>query len=270
MQECEKIKAYMLYSSSKGNVAYVKCGSDEILIDAGVSARRICNTLEDIGTSIKNIKAIFVTHEHNDHIGGLQTISKYYKIPIYAPYLSARYIADCQPETTELLHENDTGSCVSLDYMKINAVGTPHDSLASVGFKIELGERTFGYATDIGYLSDDVTNMLNGCDYVVIESNHDTDMLRHGDYPYFLKQRILGKKGHLSNSDCADFLPTLVEKGARSIVLAHLSENNNRPQIAYGECRGRLVSCGINVSVNGKNGDVNLSVAAPACAVKII
>jgi len=268
---CESdIKAYMLFSSSKGNVAYVKCGSDEILIDAGVSARRICSSLTDIGTSIKNIKAIFITHEHNDHINGLQIISKYYKIPIYAPCLSARYIANCQPETAELLYDNDDGSCVEFDNMSIHAVGTPHDSLASVGFKIEFGQKTMGYATDIGYMRDNVADMLGGCDYVVVESNHDIDMLRQGEYPYFLKQRILGKKGHLSNTDCADFLPRLVEKGAKSIVLAHLSENNNRPQIAYGECRGRLASQGINVSVNGNFGDVNLLVASPSCAVKII
>lgn len=268
---CEsEIKAYMLFSSSKGNVAYVKCGSDEILIDAGVSARRICASLEDIGTSIENIKAIFVTHEHNDHIGGLGTISKHHKIPIYAPHLSAKYIAKKYPTTEVLLHNNNAGNCVMLDNMKISTVGTPHDSLASVGFRIDFGEKSFGYATDIGYLSSDVTNMLYGCNYVVIEANHDVAMLRNGDYPYYLKQRILSKKGHLSNSDCADFLPNLVENGVESIVLAHLSENNNRPKIAYGECRGRLVSSGISVSVNGSSGDVNLLVAAPACAVKII
>lgn len=265
-----EIRAYMLYSSSKGNVAYLKCGSDEILIDAGVSARRICSSLEEIGTSIKNIKAIFITHEHNDHIGGLQTLTKYYKIPVYAPYLSARYIAGCQPETAEVLCDNDDGNCVELDNISVHTVGTPHDSLASVGFRIELGDKTFGYATDIGYMSENVANMLTGCDYVVVESNHDIDMLRQGEYPYYLKQRILGKRGHLSNKACADFLPELVEKGAKSIVLAHLSENNNRPQIAYGECRGKLASCGISVSVNGSCGDVTLAVAAPACQVRIV
>ncbi len=264
------LRAYMLYSSSKGNVAYVKCGSDEILIDAGVSARRICKSLDDLGTSIKNIRAIFITHEHSDHIGGLQTISKYFNIPVYAPYLCAKYIADFQPATSEHLHSNDAGGCVELDNMRIHTVATPHDSLASVGFRIELGNKSFGYATDIGYLSTEVAEMLDGCDYVVVESNHDVEMLRQGIYPYYLKQRILGKRGHLSNSDCADFLPELVESGARTIVLAHLSENNNRPQIAYGECRGRLAACGISVTSNGTCGDVCLSVAAPSGAVKII
>ncbi|PKM63080.1 MAG: hypothetical protein CVU97_02000 [Firmicutes bacterium HGW-Firmicutes-21] len=268
---CENdLKAYMLFSSSRGNVAYVKCGSDEILIDAGVSARRICCSLNDIGTSIKNIKAIFITHEHKDHINGLQIISKHYKIPIYAPFLSAGSIAQMQPETADIMHELEENKCVSFDNMRICSVATPHDSLASVGFRIELGAKTLGYATDIGHMSGNVAKMLIGCDYVVIESNHDTDMLRRGDYPYFLKKRILGNKGHLSNADCADFLPILVEKGARSIVLAHLSENNNRPQIAYGECKGKLASCGAKVCVNGNGGDINLSVAAPALAVKII
>ena len=260
----------MLFSSSKGNAAYVKCGSDEILIDAGVSARRICGALNDLGTSINNIKAIFITHEHKDHISGLQTITKHYGIPVYAPYLSAKNIAFLQPETATVLRELEEGGSIELDNMRICSVPTPHDSLASVGFRIELGDRTLGYATDIGHMSASVAEMLMGCDYVVIESNHDKDMLRYGDYPYFLKKRILGSRGHLSNSDCADFLPLLVEKGARSIVLAHLSENNNRPQIAYGECRGKLTSCGVKVCTDDRIGDVILAVAAPACAVKII
>ncbi|HOK68845.1 MAG TPA: MBL fold metallo-hydrolase [Bacillota bacterium] len=268
---CEgELKAYMLFSSSKGNAAYVKCGKDEILIDAGVSARRICAALADIGTSIKNIRAIFVTHEHNDHINGLATIAKYYKIPIYAPYLSAKHIAECQPETEAFLIENDDGSCVSLDNMRVCAIETPHDSLSSVGFRIDLGGKTLGYATDIGHLNEKVEKILLGCDYVVIESNHDLEMLHNGDYPAHLKRRILSRRGHLSNSDCASFLPKLVESGAKKIVLAHLSENNNRPQIAYGECRGRLSAFGINVSSDGCGGDVCLSVALPTGAVKII
>jgi phosphoribosyl 1,2-cyclic phosphodiesterase len=268
---CEsELKAYMLFSSSKGNTAYVKCGSDEILIDAGVSARRICSALADIGTSIKNIRAIFITHEHNDHINGLATISKYYKIPVYAPYLSAKYIAENQPETSVCLIENDDGSCVAFDNMSISAIETPHDSLASVGFRIDLGGKTLGYATDIGHLSPKVEQILLGCDYVVIESNHDLEMLHHGDYPYFLKQRISGRRGHLSNTDCAGFLPRLVESGAKTIVLAHLSENNNRPQIAFGESRGKLSAEGITVGSEDCSGDVKLSVALPSCSVRII
>lgn len=268
---CEgELKAYMLFSSSKGNTAYVKCGKDEILIDAGVSARRICAALADIGTSIKNIRAIFITHEHNDHINGLATISKYYKIPIYAPYLSAKYIAECQPETEDCLIENDDGNCVSFGDMRVTAIETPHDSLASVGFRIELGGKTLGYATDIGHLNEKVEQILLGCDYAVIESNHDLEMLRNGDYPYHLKQRILSRRGHLSNTDCACFLPKLVESGAKTIVLAHLSENNNRPQIAYGESRGKLSAFGIKVSSDDCSGDVCLSVASPAGAVRII
>ena len=266
----ENIGAYMLYSSSRGNVAYVKCGSDEILIDAGVSARRICCALNDLGTSIENIKAIFVTHEHRDHINGLKIISKYYKIPVYAPFLSAKSISETQPETEPLINSFDDGDSIALSDMSINAVATSHDSLASVGFKIDLGRSCLGYATDIGHLSDSVQKMLTGCEYVVIESNHDIEMLEQGEYPYFLKKRILGSKGHLSNMDCAEFLPGLVRQGAKSIVLAHLSENNNRPQIAFGECRGRLAASGMRVCAERSTGDVVLTVAQPACAVKIV
>lgn len=265
-----EIKAYMLYSSSKGNVAYIKCGSDEILIDAGVSARRICSSLTDIGTSINNIKAIFVTHEHNDHINGLQTISKNYKIPVYAPFLSAKYIAECQPATASVLRENDDGNTVELDSMRVTAFSTPHDSVASVGFRIDFGDKKLGYVTDIGHLSKNIINMLAGSDFVVIESNHDTEMLRKGDYPYYLKQRILSRNGHLSNTDCADFLPSLVQSGAKSIVLAHLSENNNRPQIAFGESKGKLISSGIRISSDTCLGDVCLAVASPEGPVKIV
>lgn len=268
---CEgEIKAFMLFSSSKGNSAYLKCGKDEILIDAGVSARRICCALNDIGTSIKNIRAILVTHEHNDHINGLATISKHYRIPIYAPYLSAKYIYERIPEAAPFLIQNDEGDCIETDNMRIYTFSTPHDSLASVGFRIELGGKLFGYVTDIGYLSCNVEKILVGCDYAVIESNHDIDMLRRSVYPQFLKHRILSRKGHLSNSDCAEFLPTLVKNGTKSIMLAHLSENNNNPQIAFGESKGRLAADGIKVSANGCTGDVVLSVASPFRAVRII
>lgn len=265
-----QLRAYMLFSSSKGNCAYVKYGSDEILIDAGVSARRICRALEELGTSIKNIRAIFITHEHSDHVGGLEIISKYYGIPVYIPLESAKYIASTRPGTRDYIHINDIEKDICLSEMKLTSFPTPHDSRSSVGFVIKTGTASIGYATDIGHLSREIAESLMGCDHVVIESNHDVMMLKNGDYPYQLKQRILSRRGHLSNDACAEFIPFLAGCGAKSIILAHLSENNNHPAIAYKTNKCGLLKKGVRVHSEEESGDVLLRVAEPNRIVSIL
>ncbi len=269
------VKAYMLFSSSKGNAAYVQHNDIEILIDAGVSARRIGRALNEIGTDITNIDAIFITHEHEDHTKGLNVISKRHGIAIYAPLMAAKSIAHARPETKDYLVSFDHGQTITLGGMKVSAYRTNHDSAASVGFRIDFGDFSFGYATDLGYLCDSVVDMLTGCETVVIESNHDPELLYNGDYPRLLKARISGKSGHLSNADCAGVLPDLVNTGTKNIVLAHLSENNNRPHIAFGECKGRLTACGFNVRDTkdmdkAEEGEVCLTVAPPDQPLRII
>ncbi len=258
-------KIYMLFSSSKGNSAYVKYGSDEFLIDCGVSARAIEHALNQLDTSLSNINAIFLTHEHGDHIRGVHTISKYFKIPFFAPEKSCSYIEEqlyCGSSLTPL----STGSAIELTDTAICPIATPHDSRGSVGFRIRTGDEKIGYFTDIGHLSEGVLRGLSECRRVVIESNHDIDMLKNGPYPYSLQKRILGDFGHLSNTLCAKLLPHLANHGTESFMLAHLSEENNRPDIAYNESFNTLKAHGFFVNEDNAS-SLRLQVA-PVCGIK--
>jgi phosphoribosyl 1,2-cyclic phosphodiesterase len=258
----DKAKIFMLFSSSKGNSAYIKYKNDEFLIDCGASARSIEDSLRTLGTSIANLSAISITHEHSDHIRGIHTISKYFDVPFYAPERSCEYI-EHQIEPRGKLYSLKSGSPVSLGDTALCPIATPHDSRGSVGFRILAGEERIGYFTDIGHLSEGLLRGLSGCERVVIESNHDIEMLKNGSYPYSLKQRILGATGHLSNEMCAKLLPHLAHHGSRSFMLAHLSEENNTPEIAFDECLCSLKEAGFSVC---EEGGIKLSVA-PVCGV---
>ncbi len=252
-------KIYTLFSSSKGNCTYIKHGRDEFLIDCGASARAIDNSLKCLGSSLENIKALLLTHEHYDHIRGLPIITKYFKIPVYAPLNSCDYIAERIEYGTKLV-DISTGTVIDLFDTAICPIATPHDSRGSVGFRIRAGEEKIGYFTDIGHLSEGVLRGLSGCRRVILESNHDIEMLKSGPYPYALKQRILGDMGHLSNEICAHLLPHLVKHGTQAIMLAHLSEENNRPETAYQASFTSLMSNGYKVNTDDGNG-IHLAVA---------
>ncbi len=260
----DKAKIYTLFSSSKGNCSYIKYGKDEILIDCGVSARSIENTLKQLDTSLSNITAIFITHEHSDHIRGINTITKYFKIPVYAPEKSCAYISQHMPSYKNPI-ELISGKAVELKDTALCPIATPHDAQGSVGFRIRTGDEKVGYFTDIGHLSEGVLRGLSGCKRVIIESNHDIEMLKNGSYPYPLKQRILGEFGHLSNTLCAKLLPHLVRHGCESFILAHLSEENNRPEIAYNESLASLNANGFCVNIDVED-SVRLAVA-PTCGI---
>jgi len=223
-----------LFSGSSGNCTYIKYGSDEILIDAGVSYRSLSKALCDEGTDISAIRAVIVTHEHTDHTKGLEMIAKKHHIPVYINSASAKAM-NC--DTDSALHScmvfREAGELIKTENFSIDIFKTPHDSFGSVGYRIDSPDgQSIGYATDIGYVTKGIANALSGCETVVIESNHDLNMLKNGHYPNYLKQRILSDRGHLSNDACGAFLPHLVRCGTQKIILAHLSQDNNRPDIA--------------------------------------
>lgn len=249
-----------LFSSSGGNCVYIKSGGSEYLIDAGVSAKCIEKSLCDIGSTLGNIKAIFVTHEHSDHIKGLETISKYHGIPIYAPPLCCAALCR-SPYVAPYVSPLEDGVPVKVENAVFTPFKTPHDSASSCGYVVDLGVKKIGLATDMGYITKKTAEYLTGCEGVIIESNHDVEMLKNGVYPYQLKQRILGNYGHLSNESCASFLPYLVKSGTRYIVLAHLSAENNTPSLAYDEAVNMLEANGITVCGGSVCGDVYLAVA---------
>ncbi|MBQ8497375.1 MAG: MBL fold metallo-hydrolase [Clostridia bacterium] len=227
------ITAYVLYSGSSGNATYIRTPDAEILIDAGVSARAVEKNLNAIGTTLANITAIFVTHEHTDHTKGLEVISKKHHIPTHMVNESARaLIRDPKSSLLNDLYLHPSVFSVRFGDTTVTSFPTPHDSAASVGYTITYQDEKFGFATDIGHITDEITEALSGSDAVVIESNHDVDMLLMGPYPYPLKRRVLSDTGHLSNASCAEFAAMLAETGTKHFVLAHLSKENNYPPAA--------------------------------------
>ena len=229
MEAQHKISAYTLFSGSEGNCIYISDGKTEILIDAGVSARAVGQALAGIGSSLERISAIFVTHEYIDHIRGIPVIERKYGIPVHmtAPSIFAAGFG----EGMNLISHEPLYS-VTVGDMEIRSFATSHDSAASVGYVIDTEAGRIGIATDTGYISRKMAAELKGSRYMVLESNHDPDMLLHGSYPPTLKQRILSRMGHLSNSDCAHLAEYLADEGAERILLAHLSKDNNTPELA--------------------------------------
>ncbi len=250
-------KAIPLFSGSSGNCVYVKYADEEILIDAGVSYKRICSALDSIGTSIQNIKAVLVTHEHSDHVQSLPVLSRHTDIPIFINRKSASYYDMPLDELFEgHVKIKDPGDSITFSGFEANVFATPHDSLGSCGYHFTFSDGSrFCLATDIGEITPEISAYMLGCKSVVIESNHDIKMLKNGPYPYILKKRILSDHGHLSNDACAAFLPKLVEMGTEKIVLAHLSNENNTPELAYKTNAEALAEAGFTPN------DVKLTVA---------
>ncbi len=254
---------YTLVSSSKGNCVYVRLGEDAILIDAGTSCKRICDALKSIDSDISRIKAIFITHEHSDHVSALETIAKKYAIPIHIT----------EPSAKVYLHAKDTENAAKamvvhpliyteqVGNLTVRSFVTPHDSAASVGYVVTDGTsaHTLALATDIGCITDEVFDALMGVENVILESNHDENMLLCGSYPYDLKRRILSNRGHLSNECAAAFVSRLAASGTKRILLAHLSQENNLPELAFHSSLQAL-----------QDTELSLAVASPAKPTKLI
>jgi phosphoribosyl 1,2-cyclic phosphodiesterase len=255
-------KIYILYSGSSGNSTFIRVGNTAILIDAGRNAKALRVALAEIGEDISNINAIFITHEHSDHISALDVIAKKNDIPIYVTRESAQKFPADSPVRAHLIEE-DVIFSENVGEIRISSFPTSHDSLMSVGYKIEYSDgdsvHRIGYATDTGYVSDDIRQALLGCEAVILECNHDIDMLMSGPYPRELKRRVASRRGHLSNDACADFSLELVQNGTRAIMLAHVSRENNEPTIAFDT---------VSNAISGF--DVNLFIADPFSPTELV
>lgn len=218
-------------SGSTGNCCLVSDGGVNVLIDAGISARRIIQGLGVLGLAPQDVCGVLITHEHSDHISGLPVLVKRTGMRIFAPSELGEVLKRVKPELSESIDyiPPDGGLCVG--DVRITAFPTPHDTSASFGYRIE-GSEVFAFATDTGHISDELLEGIQGADTVVIEANHDKVMLKNGPYPPFLKQRVLSKHGHLSNDDCAKLACLLADSGTRQIILGHLSQQNNTPEAA--------------------------------------
>ncbi len=254
-----KCRICSLYSGSRGNSVYIRAGGASILIDAGKSARALCSALKEIKVDVDSLDAIFITHEHTDHISALQTLSHKHNIPIYMLLSSAECFYGLRDERLcQNLHiQMNAPFSVNVKGLTVTSFATSHDSRGAVGYRLDFcedGERySIGYATDTGFVTDEMQAAMLGCFAAVIESNHDIEMLRNGSYPAELKQRIRSKKGHLSNRDCAKFAAMLREYGTDHILLAHLSEENNLPSLAYNETLSAIGDGSINLKVALQN-----------------
>lgn len=231
-----------LYSGSSGNCALAADGTRGLLIDAGVSLRAIRTGLRAVGLDLPQICAVFLTHEHSDHIRALPMLFKHTDIPVYATPGTVRGTCAALPGLpASRFTVMETGTAVEAAGMAVASFATSHDSMESVGFRIQPADGgAIAVATDLGFVDEAVLHGLSGCEMVMLESNHDIDMLRMGPYPPFLKRRVLSAGGHLSNRDCAAVLPRLAETGMRHVVLAHLSVQNNRPALAEQTARRAL------------------------------
>ncbi len=225
-------RVYPLFSSSSGNSYYIGTQTEGILIDAGVSCKRLTGALLQNDIRPEAVKAIFITHDHSDHIAGLRVFTKTYRTPVFA-----------SPKTLEFLERSGhiSACCEPMDVGGETAVGdfcvtsfrTPHDAVESVGYKIKTPDgKSMCICTDLGHITDEVERSLGGCELVVLESNYDERMLRTGPYPYVLKQRIASSDGHLSNAESSREVRRLISGGTTRIILGHLSRENNTPQIA--------------------------------------
>lgn len=239
-----------LASSSSGNCTFVREGDTSILIDAGISMRRITCAIRELGLEPSMLTAVLVTHEHNDHICGLSTMAKNYDIPVYAPKLVAENVEGAVPALQGRVSTIPVGENFVLGGLEVRAFHTPHDTPESVGYKIISGERSFALATDMGHVTEEVLTELIGVKAAVLEANHDITMLKNGPYPYALKKRILSDRGHMSNRLCSRLAGRLFENGAEKLILGHLSRDNNTPELAYETVRQELEACGASLGEN--------------------
>lgn len=223
-----------LYSGSSGNSMFISSGSARVLIDAGLPGKNIENALKEIGENPAELNGIFVTHEHSDHVKGVGVLSRKYNVPIYAnePTWIAmqKIIGNIKENNIKIISE----SHVTIKDLDILSFEIPHDAVAPQGYAVYHGNKKVCVATDLGHYSDKVRKNIEDADVVLLESNHDVEMLKFGPYPYPLKRRVLSEVGHLSNEDCGKAIADMIDGTKRKrVILGHLSETNNYPELAY-------------------------------------
>jgi phosphoribosyl 1,2-cyclic phosphodiesterase len=254
------MQIHVLASGSSGNATFFKFDNANILVDAGISARRIQNALSEIGTAVEDLDAILITHEHSDHVSGLPTLMKKYRLPVYARPETWRKM----PSRRQLLPECCRNLYQSLDFgdVKVEAFDILHDAADPVGYNFYEGDQKYSLATDLGFVTDTVKKALEQSNALVLETNHDLAMLRGGTYPWHLKRRILSNRGHLSNEEAGKTLASLDNQKDCQVFLAHISKENNRRELAESTVAGILQERGLAVGE-----DITLHVTFPDTVV---
>jgi phosphoribosyl 1,2-cyclic phosphodiesterase len=219
----------VLASSSSGNSTFIRTEKTRILVDAGLAKRDILTRLAAIDEDAEKLDAILVTHEHSDHVSGLVTLARQLNVPIFITRLTAPAIP--WGEYTPKLDCFQAGTTFSVGDIDIDSFTIPHDAIDPVGFCFRSQGIKVGLVTDLGYVTDSIKFHLRGAGLLVMESNHDLEMLKVGPYPWSVKQRVMGRKGHLSNDVVCDFIRRDLDSSIDTLVLGHLSEHNNHPEI---------------------------------------
>jgi phosphoribosyl 1,2-cyclic phosphodiesterase len=232
------VSVAVLASGSRGNSTLLSSCRTHILVDAGLSCREISKRIKSLSLDPYRLSAILITHEHADHISGLRVLAKKYNVPVFMTGATHRAwtkaLRDENGEAPQIrkLEVFAAGHKFQVGDIEITPFTIPHDAIDPVGFTFRIEGIKVAIATDLGYLPVSVIDQLRGCDVMVIESNHDLEMLRGGPYPWSVKQRVMSRVGHLSNEALADFFSSDYDGNAAYVVLAHLSEQNNHPEVA--------------------------------------
>lgn len=251
------LKLCSLYSGSTGNSLYVQSDNTKILVDAGVSGKKIVEALESINVLPEELDAILVSHEHTDHIKSVGTLSKKFNIPVYANNGTWNSMPSEQAKiTSNNQYKFKTSEDFEIGDLRIHSFKTPHDAAESCGFSILNSNTKLSIATDLGHITKEIMNSLEDSSFIMLESNYEPEVLRACSYPYSLKTRISGPNGHLSNYDAGNVITTLMHSGLKDVMLGHLSKESNFPELAY-----RTVLNAINENSSNRN-KINLNVAS--------
>lgn len=255
-----------LFSGSSGNSIFISSDNAKILIDAGLPGKSIEGALKSIDQCASELDGIFITHEHSDHTKGIGVLSRRYDIPVYANEKTWLAIGSSLGKIKEHNVKIIENNSITLNDIDIVAYNISHDAASPCGYSIYSGKGKACIATDLGCFSEEVEKNIKDADVVLLESNHDVEMLKFGPYPYSLKKRILSDKGHLSNEDCGKAITRILNGKLKTVILGHLSRTNNYPELAYQTVLNVLTEYGIDVS-----NDIHLSLAKrdmPSCYIE--
>ena len=258
-------------SGSSGNCILVKSGDTNILVDVGISNKRVEEGLDFFETSPNEIDAILVTHEHSDHIKGIGVFLRTHPVSVYATKGTIDEILNASSTgevDKELFEEIDSDEEFFVGDLKINSISTSHDASDSVCYRFDDGEKSCAIVTDLGYYHDELVDSLQDLDAILVEANHNKEMLEVGPYPYPLKRRILSDEGHLSNEACGQLLSEIISDKMQYIILGHLSKDNNYPELAFETVRNELMFNDIDLNDLG----IEIRVAkrdCPSCDIII-
>ena len=246
-----------LYSGSSGNCLFVETEQTKILVDAGVSLKKIEQALESINTTASNLDAVIVTHEHVDHIQSVGNISKKFDIPVFA----TSQTFDAMPKQTEKISDKNKKSIFidekfSIGDIQILPFSIPHDAANPCGYTLFSDNKKISIATDIGHMNNDILKHIDGSEFILLEANYDIEVLKYTKYPYKLKNRIAGPTGHLSNKVAGQTINYLIKSGLKNAILGHLSKESNFPELAYQTVVDELICNGTNLE------NFNLSIAS--------